>query len=75
MADIEQAAAMLTSHLGDVPATHRTMNIVSSWADGVEGEPKILVREIHVAFRSPHEGKAVPSEFMGHVVKKVRWQS
>mgnify|MGYP001586998906 CR=1 FL=1 len=74
MAEIEQAASALTKHISDVPADSRSMHIVNSWVDGAEGEPKVLRREIHVAFKPPHEGKQLPAEFMGHPVKKVRFQ-
>ncbi len=74
MAEIEEAAAALTQHLSDVPAHSRSMNIVSSWVDGAEGEPKVLRKEIHVAFKVPYQGHSVPSEFMGHPVKKVGFQ-
>ena len=70
--EIEQAAAALTAHLSDVPAGSRSMHIVNSWVG--EGEPKVLRREIHVAFMAPYEGHQVPAEFMGHPVKKVGWQ-
>ena len=72
--EIEQAAAALTKHLSDVPADFRSMHIVNSWVVGVGGEPKLPRREIHVAFKVPYEGKQVPSEFMGHPVKKARFQ-
>ncbi len=69
--EIEQAAAAFTDSLADVPAHSRSMHIVSSWADAGEGNPKVLVKEIHVAFKAPYQGKVVPTEFMGHPVKKV----
>ena len=75
MVDIAQAAAMLSEQLNPiVPAHSRSMMIVNSWVDAGEGQPKKLVREIHVAFRSPFSDKPAPSEIAGHPVRKVGFQ-
>lgn len=65
---IEEAAALLTASLADVPSHARSMNIVNSWVDGQ------LHREIHVAFKASYKGRAVPTEYMGHPVKRVEFQ-